>query len=98
MSSASAPSSGSLFGERTSTRPSLEPDTVRPSGYSEDLGMKATAFMKEEAFDIMVSSKCGGVSELSAQSRTVVSLEAETIFEGEGNVTPRTYVSSVHRL
>lgn len=64
---------------------------TRPSGYSDDGGRYATAFMKPFPCDEIVSSKFGGGPDIWFQTRTVPSLEAEMTAFADGNVTARTY-------
>lgn len=63
-----------------------------PSGNCELGGRYVTVFTNAVAWEEMVASNIGGLSESCFHSRTVPSLEAETTAFADGKVTARTYL------
>lgn len=71
---------------------SFPPEITRPSGYVEFGGKYATVFTKAVAWEEMVSSNIGGLSESCFHNLTVPSLDAESMTFENGKATARTYI------
>lgn len=69
---------------------SLPPETMRPSGNSEDGGTIARELTNSLPWVLIVLSHTGGFEDCWAQTRTVKSRDAETTEVGEGKATLRT--------